>query len=102
MARFASDVEIAVVLVERLDMDDRPRLTEGVSHSQPYMIDRDLDELHQVQAWLATRAGDTPSLVQAAVANFRRVLDDVLLVYVRLQRRSAALGGPWLVRCRMH
>jgi hypothetical protein len=41
-------VEIAVALVERLDMDDWPRLTEGLSHSQQYMIDRDRDELHQV------------------------------------------------------
>src|SRR4051795_837184 len=81
MTPFAVDVAVAVELAERVDLDDWWRLMDGPSHSQPYMHDRDQDALQDLQAWLATRAGDPPSMVSAAVANFRRVLDDLLYVF---------------------
>jgi hypothetical protein len=76
----APDVAVALDLIDLADIADWPRLTAGLSHSQPYVRDADSERLDGIQAWLATRAADERSFVQAAVANFARVLDDLLLV----------------------
>lgn len=74
------DVAIAHELITRLELTSWPLRTEGLTHSQPFLRYRDLEYYEDLQAWLASRVGDTPSYIQAAICNVRRVLDDVLLV----------------------
>ena len=76
----APDAAVAVDLIERIGIDDWPRRSEGLTHSQPYLRLSDAAFFEDLQAWLASRAGDQPSFVQSAVANLRRILDDLLLV----------------------
>jgi hypothetical protein len=71
----APDVAVAVELIERICIDDWGRRNEGLTHSQPYLRLSDADFFEELQAWLASHAGDQPSFVQSAVANLRRVLD---------------------------
>lgn len=76
----APDVAIAVQLVERIRIEEWPWRSAGFTHPLPYLRFSDSDFFEALQAWLASRAGDRPSFVQASVANLRRVLDDIMFV----------------------
>jgi hypothetical protein len=77
----APDVAGAVELIKRVEVDRWLNLTGGLSQSPPRITDGGHERLEDLQAWLATRAGDERSFVQAAVANFQRVLHDLLVVF---------------------
>lgn len=77
----APDVAVGVSLIDRLEVVSWPRGLESLSHAQPFLYDADLEFFQDLEAWLATRAGDQPSYIQAAVQNVRRVLHDLLLAF---------------------
>ena len=93
----APDAAVAVDLIEWIGIDGWPRLSEGLTHSQPYLRLSDAAFFEDLQAWLASRAGDQPSFVQSAVANLRRILDDLLLVvhYDMVPRGEALWVRKW-------
>jgi hypothetical protein len=74
------DVEIAVELVRRAEADSWGWLTEDLMGPAPRIHDRNAERAEDLVAWLAPYADVQPSMVQAAVANFDRVLADFLLV----------------------
>jgi hypothetical protein len=78
--RHAPDVAVAVELFERVDISHWPALTAGMLHPTPFIAADDLSRIGDWQSWLASHAADESSFVQAAVANFSRVLRDLNLV----------------------
>lgn len=73
-------VEIAVELVRRAEVDSWGWLTEDLMCPAPRIHERNAEHAEDLVAWLAPYADAQPSMVQAAVANFARVLADFLLV----------------------
>jgi hypothetical protein len=78
--RFAADVTVALELLDRIPLEKWPLLMEGPMSAPPRVRINDAELLEDVLGWLASRAADEPSYVQAAVANVARCLEDWLLV----------------------
>jgi hypothetical protein len=76
----AADVAVAVDLIDRAEVANWPRLTEGLMHTPPRIHERDVEWMQEIADWLAPYAYSQPSMVRAAVANFARVLADLMLV----------------------
>lgn len=74
------DVETALGLLERADFERWSAWTSGLFHPRPFIEIAAADRLEQVSAWLAGRALRPRSSIEAAVANFARVLTDLTLV----------------------
>lgn len=90
-----NDLGLAEALLDKVGFDSWDRLAEGLSHSQPYLRRGDDERLQEVQAWLAAHVNDPRTPVEAAVANFRRVLDDLRLIFgYDLEPR----GDTWWIR----
>jgi len=66
-------------LLERVHVEAWSRLTHGPMWSPPWISVENAQLFEDVQAWLAGRVAEPPSLVRSAVENFARVLDDWLL-----------------------
>ncbi len=71
---------MAVAAVERSDPEHWPQRTASFTHSQPYIYVSDQEFFEELQGWLAQRSGLNRSHVTASVNNYRRVLDDLMLV----------------------
>jgi hypothetical protein len=80
MTMLSPDVDIAVELVRRAEIDSWGSLTEDLMSSAPRIHQSNAQRADDLVAWLAPYADTQPSMVQAAVANFARVLADFLLV----------------------
>jgi hypothetical protein len=76
----APDVDIAVELVRRAEVDSWGSLTEDLMCPAPRIHQSNAERADDLVAWLAPYADAQPSMVQAAVANFARLLADFLLV----------------------
>jgi hypothetical protein len=74
------DVEIAVELVQRAEVDSWGWLTEDLMCPTPRIHEGNAERTEDLVAWLAPYADAQPSMVQAAIANFARVLADFRLV----------------------
>ena len=80
MTILAPDVEIAVELVRRAEVDGWGWLTEDLMCPAPRIHQSNAERADDLVAWLAPYPDAQPSMVQAAVANFARLLADFLLV----------------------
>jgi hypothetical protein len=76
----APDVDIAVELVRRAEVDSWGSLTEDLMRAAPRIHQSNAERADDLVAWLAPYADAQPSMVQAAVASFARLLADFLLV----------------------
>ncbi len=95
-SQLTPDVGIALELLRLADMEGWGDSTAGLFHPIPWIYIEDAERLAAVQAWLSTRATDEPSYVQAAVANFKRVIEDLLLV---LHHHMEVRGSQyWVVK----
>jgi hypothetical protein len=74
------DVEIAIELVHRAEVDSWGWLTEDLMCPTPRIHEGNAERTEDLVAWLAPYVDAQPSMVQAAVANFARVLADFRLV----------------------
>src|SRR4051794_8228710 len=80
MAELAPDVALAVELVELAELPRWPIMAPGLLLPTPRIHVRDSERFEDLLAWIASRSGEPPSFVQAAVANFGQVLADLMLV----------------------
>lgn len=77
------DAELARTdeLLELLDFGAWHLVSQSLSHSTPHLRDDRYDGLGVAQAWLASHAHATHTPIGAALANVRRILDDLLLAF---------------------
>lgn len=77
MGVYGPDVRLAIELLETWKVDWWGWLASGLAQPVPRVTDRNMLELEGFQAWSASHAGPARSMVQSAISNIGRVVDDI-------------------------